>query len=92
MALAITLGMFAIELAGFFSGVSMFNCSQGLLCILYTCTVGLLMMMIDMCTCKQKLISIKSGAINTNNLLSNDIPLSVLVAKWSQHTTAISLV
>lgn len=29
--LAVTLGLFAIELAGFFSGVSMFNCSQGLL-------------------------------------------------------------
>lgn len=34
IALAVTIGMFAIELAGFFSGVSMFNCSQGLLCIL----------------------------------------------------------
>uniref|UniRef100_A0A672F5J5 Transmembrane protein 107 n=1 Tax=Salarias fasciatus TaxID=181472 RepID=A0A672F5J5_SALFA len=31
VALAVTLGLFAIELAGFFSGVSMFNCSQGLL-------------------------------------------------------------
>ncbi|CAG11863.1 unnamed protein product [Tetraodon nigroviridis] len=31
IALAVTIGMFAIELAGFFSGVSMFNCSQGLL-------------------------------------------------------------
>ncbi|KAG7267341.1 hypothetical protein CRUP_031728 [Coryphaenoides rupestris] len=29
--LSVTLGLFAIELAGFFSGVSMFNCSQGLL-------------------------------------------------------------
>ncbi|XP_034083825.1 transmembrane protein 107 isoform X1 [Gymnodraco acuticeps] len=29
--LAVTLGLFAVELAGFFSGVSMFNCSQGLL-------------------------------------------------------------
>jgi uncharacterized MAPEG superfamily protein len=29
------MGLFAIELAGFFSGVSMFNCTQGLLCILY---------------------------------------------------------
>nr|XP_046256643.1 transmembrane protein 107-like isoform X3 [Scatophagus argus] len=28
VALAVTLGLFAIELAGFFSGVSMFNCSQ----------------------------------------------------------------
>lgn len=34
VALAVTLGLFAIELSGFFSGVSMFNCSQGLLCIL----------------------------------------------------------
>ncbi|KAK9513831.1 hypothetical protein VZT92_027334 [Zoarces viviparus] len=31
VALAVTLGLFAIELAGFFSGVSMFNFSQGLL-------------------------------------------------------------
>uniref|UniRef100_A0A3B4BFY3 Transmembrane protein 107 n=1 Tax=Periophthalmus magnuspinnatus TaxID=409849 RepID=A0A3B4BFY3_9GOBI len=31
--LSVTLGLFAIELAGFFSGVSMFNCSQGLLSI-----------------------------------------------------------
>ncbi|KAK2910209.1 transmembrane protein 107-like isoform X1 [Channa argus] len=31
VALAVTLGLFAIELAGFFSGVSMFNCSQGVL-------------------------------------------------------------
>ncbi|XP_071369023.1 transmembrane protein 107 like isoform X2 [Centroberyx affinis] len=31
VALAVTLGLFAVELAGFFSGVSMFNCSQGLL-------------------------------------------------------------
>ncbi|CAL8341609.1 transmembrane protein 107 isoform X1 [Gadus morhua] len=29
--LSVTLGLFAIELGGFFSGVSMFNCSQGLL-------------------------------------------------------------
>ncbi|KAM9782901.1 transmembrane protein 107-like [Neosynchiropus ocellatus] len=29
--LAITLGLFAVELAGFFSGVSMFNSSQSLL-------------------------------------------------------------
>uniref|UniRef100_A0A3Q3VTF0 Transmembrane protein 107 n=1 Tax=Mola mola TaxID=94237 RepID=A0A3Q3VTF0_MOLML len=33
VALAVTLGMFVIELAGFFSGVSMFNCSQSLLSI-----------------------------------------------------------
>ncbi|KAM3873700.1 transmembrane protein 107 like [Diretmus argenteus] len=31
VALAVTIGLFAVELAGFFSGVSMFNCSQGLL-------------------------------------------------------------
>ncbi|CAL1611093.1 unnamed protein product [Knipowitschia caucasica] len=31
--LGVTLGLFAIELAGFFSGVSMFNSSQGLLSI-----------------------------------------------------------
>ncbi|XP_022065014.1 transmembrane protein 107 like isoform X2 [Acanthochromis polyacanthus] len=31
VALAVTLGLFAVELAGFFSGASMFNCSQGLL-------------------------------------------------------------
>ncbi|KAG7474189.1 hypothetical protein JOB18_003484 [Solea senegalensis] len=33
VALGVTLGLFAIELAGFFSGVSMFNCSQSLLSI-----------------------------------------------------------
>ncbi|KAI4880593.1 hypothetical protein NFI96_012199 [Prochilodus magdalenae] len=32
--LSVTLGLFAVELAGFFSGVSMFNNNQGLLCIL----------------------------------------------------------
>ncbi|XP_066578556.1 transmembrane protein 107 isoform X3 [Amia ocellicauda] len=31
VALSVTLGLFAIELAGFLSGVSMFNSSQGLL-------------------------------------------------------------
>ncbi|XP_014057028.1 transmembrane protein 107 isoform X2 [Salmo salar] len=31
VALSVTMGLFAIELAGFFSGVSMFNCTQGLL-------------------------------------------------------------
>ncbi|XP_024122883.1 transmembrane protein 107 isoform X2 [Oryzias melastigma] len=31
VALSVTLGLFAVELAGFFSGVSMFNSSQGLL-------------------------------------------------------------
>ncbi|MBN3301631.1 NXPE3 protein, partial [Amia calva] len=35
VALSVTLGLFAIELAGFLSGVSMFNSSQGLLCILH---------------------------------------------------------
>lgn len=39
VALAVTLGLFAIELCGFFSGVSMFNSSQGLLCILNDDTV-----------------------------------------------------
>uniref|UniRef100_A0A087YA27 Transmembrane protein 107 n=1 Tax=Poecilia formosa TaxID=48698 RepID=A0A087YA27_POEFO len=34
--LGVTLGLFAIELTGFFSGVSMFNSSQSLLCILYS--------------------------------------------------------
>ncbi|XP_053500075.1 transmembrane protein 107 like isoform X3 [Ictalurus furcatus] len=38
VALSVTLGLFAIELAGFFSGASMFNNNQGLLCIL-TCNV-----------------------------------------------------
>lgn len=47
VALAVTLGLFAIELAGFFSGVSMFNCTQGLLCILYIDTVGPSFMMTD---------------------------------------------
>ncbi|KAM6910007.1 transmembrane protein 107-like isoform 2-T2 [Xenentodon cancila] len=37
VALAVTLGLFAIELAGFFSGVSMFNCSQGLLSLAVHC-------------------------------------------------------
>ncbi|XP_026886165.2 transmembrane protein 107 isoform X2 [Electrophorus electricus] len=31
VALSVTLGMFAVELAGFFSGASMFNNNQGLL-------------------------------------------------------------
>uniref|UniRef100_A0A674DLR8 Transmembrane protein 107 n=1 Tax=Salmo trutta TaxID=8032 RepID=A0A674DLR8_SALTR len=30
VALSVTMGLFAIELAGFFSGVSMFNCTQEL--------------------------------------------------------------
>lgn len=33
-ALCLTLGLFAVELAGFLSGVSMFNSTQSLLCIL----------------------------------------------------------
>lgn len=61
MALAVTLGLFGIELAGFFSGVSMFNCSQGLLCILHADTVGRSLMMMYACTGEQKLISINSG-------------------------------
>lgn len=36
VALAVTLGLFAVELAGFLSGVSMFNNAQSLLCILYS--------------------------------------------------------
>ncbi|XP_030014191.1 transmembrane protein 107 isoform X2 [Sphaeramia orbicularis] len=38
--LAVTLGLFAIELAGFFSGVSMFNCSQGLLSLAVHCSAA----------------------------------------------------
>lgn len=34
-ALCLTLGLFAVELAGFLSGVSMFNSTQSLLCILF---------------------------------------------------------
>ncbi|KAF3813545.1 transmembrane protein 107 isoform X2 [Mirounga angustirostris] len=34
VALSVTLGLFAVELAGFFSGVSMFNSTQSLICIL----------------------------------------------------------
>ncbi|XP_074081662.1 transmembrane protein 107 isoform X1 [Macrotis lagotis] len=33
-ALSVTLGLFLVELAGFFSGVSMFNSTQSLFCIL----------------------------------------------------------
>uniref|UniRef100_H3DLU5 Transmembrane protein 107 n=1 Tax=Tetraodon nigroviridis TaxID=99883 RepID=H3DLU5_TETNG len=40
IALAVTIGMFAIELAGFFSGVSMFNCSQGLLSLAVHCSAS----------------------------------------------------
>ncbi|XP_025767481.1 transmembrane protein 107 like isoform X2 [Oreochromis niloticus] len=40
VALSVTLGLFAIELAGFFSGVSMFNCSQGLLSLSAHCSAS----------------------------------------------------
>ncbi|CAL9705712.1 unnamed protein product [Knipowitschia caucasica] len=38
--LGVTLGLFAIELAGFFSGVSMFNSSQGLLSLALHCSAS----------------------------------------------------
>ncbi|XP_030226546.1 transmembrane protein 107 isoform X2 [Gadus morhua] len=38
--LSVTLGLFAIELGGFFSGVSMFNCSQGLLSLAVHCSAS----------------------------------------------------
>ena len=41
-ALSVTLALFAVELAGFFLGVSMFNSTQSLICILSTCTPFLL--------------------------------------------------
>ncbi|XP_041708837.1 transmembrane protein 107-like isoform X2 [Coregonus clupeaformis] len=40
VALSVTMGLFAIELAGFFSGVSMFNCSQGLLSLAAHCSAS----------------------------------------------------
>ncbi|XP_078109006.1 transmembrane protein 107-like isoform X2 [Sander vitreus] len=40
VALAVTLGLFAIELVGFFSGVSMFNSSQCLLSLAVHCTAS----------------------------------------------------
>ncbi|XP_056142508.1 transmembrane protein 107 like isoform X2 [Lampris incognitus] len=40
VALAVTLGLFAVELAGFFSGVSMFNCTQGLLSLAVHCSAS----------------------------------------------------
>nr|XP_057940835.1 transmembrane protein 107 like isoform X1 [Doryrhamphus excisus] len=40
VALSITLGLFVIELAGFFSGVSMFNGSQGLLSLAVHCSAS----------------------------------------------------
>ncbi|XP_028985318.1 transmembrane protein 107 like isoform X2 [Betta splendens] len=38
--LAVTLGLFGVELAGFFSGVSMFNCTQGLLSLAVHCSAS----------------------------------------------------
>ncbi|KAM4601518.1 transmembrane protein 107-like isoform 2-T2 [Polymixia lowei] len=40
VALAVTLGLFSVELVGFFTGVSMFNCSQGLLSLVVHCTAA----------------------------------------------------
>ncbi|XP_049587008.1 transmembrane protein 107 isoform X2 [Syngnathus scovelli] len=40
VALSVTLVLFAIELAGFFSGVSMFNGSQGLLSLTVHCSAS----------------------------------------------------
>ncbi|KAM6968207.1 transmembrane protein 107-like isoform 3-T3 [Aplochiton taeniatus] len=40
VALAVTVGLFAVELSGFFSGVSMFNCSQGLLSLVVHCSAS----------------------------------------------------
>ncbi|XP_029599798.1 transmembrane protein 107 isoform X2 [Salmo trutta] len=41
VALSVTMGLFAIELAGFFSGVSMFNCTQGLLSLAVHCSASI---------------------------------------------------
>ncbi|XP_012692775.1 transmembrane protein 107 isoform X2 [Clupea harengus] len=41
IALSVTLGLFFIELAGFFSGVSMFNSSQGLLSLAGHCSASI---------------------------------------------------
>nr|XP_020493094.1 transmembrane protein 107 isoform X1 [Labrus bergylta] len=51
--LAVTLGLFAIELVGFFSGVSMFNCSQGLLSagVHASATVALLFFLFEQWDC-----------------------------------------
>ncbi|XP_061105300.1 transmembrane protein 107-like isoform X2 [Conger conger] len=38
--LSVTLGLFAVELAGFFSGVSMFNSSQSLLSLAAHCSAS----------------------------------------------------
>ncbi|XP_008321348.1 transmembrane protein 107 isoform X2 [Cynoglossus semilaevis] len=53
VALAVTLGLFAIELSGFFSGVSMFNCSQGLLSLAVHCgaSVSLSFFVFEMWEC-----------------------------------------
>ncbi|XP_060906665.1 transmembrane protein 107 like isoform X1 [Labrus mixtus] len=53
VALAVTLGLFAIELVGFFSGVSMFNCSQGLLStgVHASATVALLFFLFEQWDC-----------------------------------------
>ncbi|KAM6994656.1 transmembrane protein 107 like isoform 1-T1 [Tautogolabrus adspersus] len=53
VALAVTLGLFAIELVGFFSGVSMFNCSQGLLStgVHVSATVALLFFLFEQWDC-----------------------------------------
>ncbi|XP_056425059.1 transmembrane protein 107 isoform X2 [Hyla sarda] len=40
VALSVTLGMFVIELAGFFSGVSMFNNTQGVLSLAAHCSAS----------------------------------------------------
>ncbi|XP_061884881.1 transmembrane protein 107 like isoform X1 [Entelurus aequoreus] len=40
VALSVTLALFAIELVGFFSGVSMFNSSQGLLSLAVHCSAS----------------------------------------------------
>ncbi|KAI4888374.1 hypothetical protein NFI96_010907 [Prochilodus magdalenae] len=40
IALSVTLGLFAIELIGFFSGVSMFNSNQGLLSVAAHCSAS----------------------------------------------------
>uniref|UniRef100_A0A8D0B805 Transmembrane protein 107 n=1 Tax=Salvator merianae TaxID=96440 RepID=A0A8D0B805_SALMN len=41
VALSVTLGLFAIELAGFFSGVSMFNSLQSLLSLAAHCSAAI---------------------------------------------------
>lgn len=41
VALAVTLGLFGIELAGFLTGVSMFNCSQSLLSLAAHCSASI---------------------------------------------------